>query len=149
VKSAKETSAGGVVYRRLEAEEAAPATGDLEIVLASRRTRAGRLAWGLPKGIIDPGEEAEQAALREVREETGLTAKIEDSLGTLSYFYVWEGTRISKLVHFFLMRATGGNTDDHDDEMEEVRWFPANTAIRRASYPSERNMIQKAVDQLT
>jgi 8-oxo-dGTP pyrophosphatase MutT (NUDIX family) len=127
VKTARETSAGGVVYRRLEAE-GAPKQGDLEIVLASRRTRAGKLAWGLPKGIIDPGEEAEQTALREVREETGLTAKIEDSLGSLSYFYVWEGTRISKLVHFFLMRATGGDTDDHDDEMEEVRWFPARSA---------------------
>jgi 8-oxo-dGTP pyrophosphatase MutT (NUDIX family) len=147
VKTAKETSAGGVVYRRLEAE-GAPQPGELEIVLASRRTRAGKLAWGLPKGIIDPGEEAEQTALREVQEETGLIAKIEDSLGSLSYFYVWEGTRISKLVHFFLMRATGGNTDDHDDEMEEVRWFPARSAARRASYPSERSMIEKALEQL-
>jgi 8-oxo-dGTP pyrophosphatase MutT (NUDIX family) len=88
-----------VVYRR----------GDegVEIVLAARRTRRGDLAWGLAKGGIEDDESAEQAAVREVREETGIEAAIEASLGETRYFYVWEDVRIRKTVHFFLMRATG------------------------------------------
>ena len=89
-------SAGGVVYRR---------TDDvIEIVLAARRTRRGDLAWGLAKGGIEADESAEQAAVREVREETGIEAEIEASLGETRYFYVWENVRIRKTVHFFLMR---------------------------------------------
>lgn len=147
MKTAREVSAGGVVYRRSGAEQAD--AGGVDIVLASRRTRAGKLVWGLPKGIVDSGEAHEQAAVREVREETGLIAKIEVSLGTLSYFYVWDGTRISKLVHFFLMRATGGDTKDHDHEMEEVEWFPAARAAGQAGYPGERKLIQQALERLS
>ncbi|MGZ4151572.1 MAG: NUDIX domain-containing protein, partial [Actinomycetota bacterium] len=80
----------------------------VEIALASRRTRRGQLAWGLPKGGIEENEDNRQAAVREVREETGLEAEIEDDLGEIRYFYVWEGVRVRKAVHFFLMRATGG-----------------------------------------
>ncbi|HEY6652093.1 MAG TPA: NUDIX domain-containing protein, partial [Actinomycetota bacterium] len=89
----REVSAGGVVYRR-EGE-------DIEIVLASRRTRRGDLAWGLAKGGIEPGESREDAAVREVREETGLDATIEADLGDTKYIYVWEDVRIRKRVHFF------------------------------------------------
>ncbi len=136
----KEVSAGGVVYRR-EGEE-------IEVVLASRRTRKGELAWGLAKGGIEAGETHEQAALREVREETGYTAEIEGSLGETKYFYVWEDTRIRKTVHFFLMRCTGGDPDDRDDEMEEVRWFPLERALKRAAYRGEREVLGRAAEQL-
>lgn len=136
----REVSAGGVVFRRLN-------TGT-EIALASRRTRAGDLVWGLPKGRIDNGETKQQAALREVREEAGLMAEIEAPLGRISYDYVWERTRVSKVVHFFLMRATGGNIDDHDDEMEEVRWFALGDAMDSAAYDSERDVIQRAAEKL-
>jgi len=136
----KEVSAGGVVYRR-DGEE-------IEIVLASRRTRRGDLAWGLAKGGIEPGETKEETAIREVREETGLTAEIEDSLGDTKYFYVWEDARIRKTVHFFLMRHTGGDTSDRDDEMEEVRWFPLERALKRAAYRGERDVLKRAADRL-
>ncbi|HEX6581525.1 MAG TPA: NUDIX hydrolase, partial [Actinomycetota bacterium] len=122
----REISAGGVVYRR--------GGDEIEIVLASRRTRRGELAWGLAKGGIEDNESPEEAAVREVREETGLFAEIEDSLGETRYFYVWEDVRIRKTVHFFLMRHTGGNIDDRDDEMEEIRWFPLERALKRAAY---------------
>ena len=136
----KEVSAGGVVYRR---------EGDLiEVVLASRRTRRGRLAWGLAKGGIEDGEDHEQAAVREVREETGYDAEIEASLGETKYFYVWEDTRIRKTVHFFLMRCTGGDPDERDDEMEEIRWFPLDRALKRAAYRGERDVLQRAADLL-
>jgi 8-oxo-dGTP pyrophosphatase MutT (NUDIX family) len=137
----REISAGGVVYRR----------GDdgIEIVLASRRTRRGELAWGLAKGGIEPGESHEDAAIREVREETGYTAEIEASLGETRYFYVWEDTRIRKTVHFFLMRCTGGDPDARDDEMEEIRWFPLERALKRAAYRGERDVLGRAADMLS
>jgi 8-oxo-dGTP pyrophosphatase MutT (NUDIX family) len=135
-----EVSAGGVVYR----------TGDdgYEICLAARRTRRGELAWGLPKGAVEPDETPEQAALREVLEESGLVAEIEHDLGTIRYFYVWDGVRVRKQVRFFLMRATGGDVANHDEEMEEVRWFPARRAVKRAAYRGERDVLERAVELL-
>ena len=137
----KEVSAGGVVYRRDD-------DGALEILLASRRTRRGDLAWGLAKGGIEAGESNEDAAIREVREETGIVAEIEGSLGETKYIYVWEDVRIRKTVHFFLMRATGGDPDDRDDEMEEIRWFPMERALKRAAYRGEREMLGRAAELL-
>jgi 8-oxo-dGTP pyrophosphatase MutT (NUDIX family) len=140
VPTKREISAGGVVYRR----------GDdgIEIVLASRRTRRGQLAWGLAKGGIEDEESMEDAAVREVREETGLLAEIEASLGETRYFYVWENVRIRKTVHFFLMRHTGGDIDDRDDEMEEIRWFPLERALKRAVYRGERDVLVRAAELL-
>ena len=140
IPTTKEVSAGGVVYRRTDE--------GLEVVLASRRTRRGQLAWGLAKGGIEMGETREQAATREVREETGLTADIEADLGDTKYMYVWDDIRIRKTVHFFLMRHTGGDVEDRDDEMEEIRWFPMERAIKRAAYRGERDMLVKAAELL-
>jgi 8-oxo-dGTP pyrophosphatase MutT (NUDIX family) len=140
IPTTKEVSAGGVVYRRVD--------DGIEVVLASRRTRRGQLAWGLAKGGIEIGETREQAAVREVREETGLTADIEADLGDTKYMYVWDDIRIRKTVHFFLMRHTGGDVEDRDDEMEEIRWFPMERAIKRAAYRGERDMLVRAAELL-
>jgi 8-oxo-dGTP pyrophosphatase MutT (NUDIX family) len=137
----REVSAGGVVYRRTD--------DGIEVVLASRRTRRGDLAWGLAKGGIEDGETREEAAIREVREETGLTAAIEADLGDTKYMYVWDDVRIRKTVHFFLMRFTGGDVDDRDDEMEEIRWFPLERALKRAAYRGERDVLRRAADLLS
>lgn len=135
-----EVSAGGVVYRRQG--------DDVEVILAARRTRRGDLAWGLAKGGIEAEESPEQAAVREVREETGIEAEIEASLGETRYFYVWEDVRIRKTVHFFLMRATGGDPNDRDDEMEDVKWFPLERALKRAAYRGEREVLGRAAEHL-
>jgi len=138
VKTRSEHSAGGVVVRR---------RGDsVDVALASRRTRRGDLAWGLPKGLVEEGEAPEQAAVREVLEETGLLAKILEPLGDISYWYVWDNERIRKKVTFFLMEATGGDLSAHDHEMEDVRWFPLEEARRKASYPSERDVVRRAAE---
>jgi 8-oxo-dGTP pyrophosphatase MutT (NUDIX family) len=139
VKTRSEVSAGGVVFRR---------SPHLEVALASRRTRRGDLAWGLPKGLVESGEEAAETAVREVREETGLEARIERSLGDITYWYVWEGQRVRKRVTFFLMEATGGDPSLHDFEMEEVRWFPLSDADRAATYRSEQDIIRRAAEAL-
>ena len=120
----------------------------MDIVLAARRTRRGELAWGLAKGGIEVDETAEQAAVREVREETGIKAEIERSLGETRYFYVWEDVRIRKTVHFFLMRAVGGDLTDRDDEMEDVKWFPLERALKRAAYRGERDVLGRAAEHL-
>lgn len=135
-----EVSAGGVVYRR--------GPEGIDLVLAARRTRRGDLAWGLAKGGIEADESPEQAAVREVREETGIEAEIEASLGETRYFYVWEGVRIRKTVHFFLMRSTGGDPNDRDDEMEDVQWFPLERALKRAAYRGEREVLGRAAELL-
>ncbi len=140
IPTTREVSAGGVVYRKTD--------DGIEVVLASRRTRRGQLAWGLAKGGIEEGETKEVAAIREVREETGMTAEIEADLGDTKYMYVWDDIRIRKTVHFFLMRHTGGNAEDRDDEMEEIRWFPMERAIKRAAYRGERDMLVKASELL-
>ena len=140
MKTRFEASAGGVVYRT--------GTQGPELVLAARRTRRGELAWGLPKGLIEPDESPESTAIREVREEAGIAAEIEEDMGEISYFYVWEGVRVKKSVRFYLMRATGGDVSEHDHEMEEVAWFPAAEAPRIASFRSERALIERVAEQL-
>jgi 8-oxo-dGTP pyrophosphatase MutT (NUDIX family) len=147
-----ERSAGGVVVRRVD-ESTGNATGTdpnaYEVILASRRRRDGTLAWGLAKGLVERGEDPAATAVREVREETGIEARIIDPLGDVSYFYVWEGVRVRKTVTFFLMRAVGGDPTKHDHEMEDVRWFPADDAVQRADYTSERRMIERALAALS
>jgi len=143
VKTRFEHSAGGVVFRRSEG-----GSDRFEIALASRRTRRGELVWGLPKGAVEEGERPEDAALREVREETGLEAEVRQSIGDISYWFVWEGARVKKKVSFFLMEAVGGDIARHDHEMEEVRWFPMAEAPQAAGYDSEQDVIRRAASIL-
>jgi 8-oxo-dGTP pyrophosphatase MutT (NUDIX family) len=138
VKTERQTSSGGVLLR--DGPE-----GD-EVLLASRRTRRGDLVWGLPKGLVEPGESPEDAALREVREETGYTGEVRAPLGEVSYWFVWEGTRIRKTVHFFLMDDTGREPGARDREMEEVRWFPLGEAADAAGFASEKDVIRRAAE---
>src|SRR5205085_12675419 len=112
--------------------------------LRAGRHRRGDRRGGPAKGLIEPGVVPRDTGVRGVREEAGLEAEIEEDLGEISYFYVWEGVRVRKAVRFFLMRATGGDVSEHDHEMEEVRWFGLPGAISSASFKSERDVLEKA-----
>jgi 8-oxo-dGTP pyrophosphatase MutT (NUDIX family) len=136
VKTERQTSAGGVLVRQ--------GPHGPEVLLASRRTRRGELVWGLPKGLVEPDESPEQTALREVREETGYKGSVRESIGDVSYWFVWEGTRIRKTVHFFLMDDTGAEPGPRDAEMEDVAWFPLEEAADVAGFDSEKDIIRKA-----
>ncbi len=119
---------------------------DRDELLLVQRADSG--VWLYPTGWADVGYSASEVAVKEVREETGIEAEIEDPLGDTRYFYVWDDVRVRKVVHFFLMRAVGGNIEDHDDEMEDVRWFPLERALKRAAYRGEREVLARAAERL-
>lgn len=116
------------------------------VVLISRRSAAGALQWTLPKGGLEPGESRETAAVREVREETGLAAEITDQLGTIDYWFVWrpDKVRYHKWVHYYLMRHLGGEPHPRDDEAEDVVWLPIEQAVERLTHANERALVHKA-----
>ncbi len=104
------------------------------------------MTWVLPKGTPDADETTEQTALREVAEETGLEVRIVAPVGAIDYFFTQSGTRIHKTVHFFLMEPTGGRLEDHDHEFDEVRWVPLEEARALLSFPTERQIVEQALE---
>jgi 8-oxo-dGTP pyrophosphatase MutT (NUDIX family) len=131
-------SAGGVVYRKEE--------GRLMIVLCGRtRPRT----WNLPKGTPDPGENVEQTALREVKEETGLDVEIERPLGDIEYYFSRGIQRFHKRVHFYLMGERGGSFDEHDPEFDVVKWFPAVQAVHTLTFETEAVVVRRAIEALS
>jgi 8-oxo-dGTP pyrophosphatase MutT (NUDIX family) len=134
----RELSYGGVVVRRT-------AGGEAEVVAIVPR---GKRALALPKGGAETDEQPEHTAEREVREETGITARVRGELGDVTYWYRRSGRRVHKTVRFFLFDYVGGSTDDHDHEVDEARWIPLEEARTALTYPGERDMIARAAEQL-
>ena len=98
---------------------------------------------------MEKGEPVATAAAREVREETGLDGEVEGQLDKIDYWFIWKeddgrSVRHHKLVHFFLMRHTGGDTSLHDHEVDEARWFPISEAIKKVAFANERKVVEKA-----
>ena len=133
LRNARATSAGGVVHRSEK--------GRTAILLVHRRNP---FLWALPKGTPDSGESIEETARRETREETGIQVEIEVPLGSISYFFVRQRVRFHKAVHFFLMRPVGGSIEEHDHEFDEVRWFQLEEALEIMTYPTEREVVDRA-----
>jgi len=129
-----ETSAGGLV---VDADRR-------HAGLIGRRDRQGKLPWSLPKGHIEDGETTEQTAVREVREETGISARVLETLGTIDYWFVADRRRIHKTVHHFLLEAVGGELSDEDVEVTEVEWVPIAELETRLAYTDERALVRKA-----
>jgi len=137
-----EVSAGGVIYRRT----------DDGIAFGLISTKGGT-RWQLPKGKQEKGETLEVTAAREVAEETGLFGTVQAALDTIDiWFSVTEGgcsVRRQKVVHFYLLEYLRGSTSDHDDEVDDACWVPADEALTRLTFPSERRVAQRALEILT
>jgi 8-oxo-dGTP diphosphatase len=136
-----QVSAGGVAYRRTEDR--------IEVVLISVGEQ-GR--WQLPKGMIGQAEPVETAAMREVREETGLETEMVAPIDKVEYWFYsksrGKGIRFHKVVHFYLLKCLSGDVSDHDDEVNEARWFEIQEAIQTLSFPNEQAIVQKASEMI-
>jgi len=135
----REFSAGGVVVRD---------GSDVVVIVPTRRAADGSRVLALPKGHVDPGETPVQAAEREVREETGITAEPVTELGQTRYWYRRDGRTIGKTVSFFLFEHSGGDIADHDEEVEEVRWISLQEASSSLTHAAEREMVDLAIAYL-
>ncbi|HEX7318099.1 MAG TPA: NUDIX domain-containing protein [Pyrinomonadaceae bacterium] len=137
----EQVSAGGVVYRGRG--------GRTEIALISVGEPA---RWQLPKGLVGRGESPEEAARREVSEETGLTCETVAELERVEYWYFSKGgarrVRFHKFVHFYLMRYVSGDVSGHDDEVNEARWFAIEEAEGMLAFKGERKTLAEARERL-
>ena len=134
----REFSAGGVVVRRFRGRP----------FIVAVRVKGGAVL-ALPKGHIEPGESAAQAAEREVREETGISGDFAEKLGDVRYWYAREGQRVLKVVSFFLFRYRSGTVRDYQaEEVDSAEWVPLEDAPRLLSYKGEREMAAAALSIL-
>lgn len=136
----EETSAGGLVIDR--------GAGEPQAVLIARHDRRGRLVWSLPKGHLEEGETPEDAALREVQEETGIVGRVLAPLGVIDFWFIAENRRIHKTVHHFLIEARGGELSDEDAEVEQVAWVRLDDLRARLAYADERRLLDRLPDLL-
>jgi 8-oxo-dGTP pyrophosphatase MutT (NUDIX family) len=168
----REISAGGVVLRQMsgvwhvaliEPQKSEPKKNDPlkndsqkeDKKLSKPPRKRTRAILALPKGLVDPGEKPQAAAVREVREETGITAEPVTKLADNKYVYVrtWgDGERVFKIVSFYLMRYVSGEIDDLTSDMrievKQARWVPLSEAAKQLAYSNERKVLRQAQDYL-
>lgn len=116
--------------------------------LIGRLDRRGRLLWSLPKGHLEGGESPEQAAIREVQEETGIRGRVVTKLGVIDFWFVADSHRVHKTVHHFLLEAVSGELSNADVEVDDVAWVPLGDLPGRLAYDTERKLLAAITDQL-
>lgn len=129
-------SAGGIVFKKEH--------GKVFVLIAKHSQHHG---WVFPKGLIGDhvkGEDKEGTAVREVKEETGIKAKIIKPLTPVTYWFVFEKEKVRKTVYYFLMEYVSGDINKHDHEMEAVEWLPKEKVEERLTYPSDKKVWQEA-----
>jgi len=136
-KRVDEVSAGGLVINFSGSE------GLLIGRIDQKDVSRERLLWSLPKGHIEIGESPEEAALREVMEETGIKSRIAQPLGVIDFWFMAGGQRIHKTVHHYLFHEVGGLLAPQVSEVDEVGWFPLGEIVERLAYPDEKKLIAR------
>lgn len=138
----EQVSAGGAAFRF--------ANGIYELAIIAVGTNR---RWQLPKGLIDVGETPETAALREVREETGIETELLTPVEKIEYWYFgdYRGGRVRfhKSVHFYLLAYRGGAVENHDAEVAEARWVRAEDAIAMLAFKGEKTVVEKALKMIS
>jgi 8-oxo-dGTP pyrophosphatase MutT (NUDIX family) len=140
IRTQTEVSAGGLVIS---------ADDPSLVALISHRNRGGGEDWVIPKGHQEKGEELQETALREVKEETGIEAEIINKIGEITYSFRLGPVRIKKTVHHFLMKQVGGNLtheDDPEGEVLKVAWFPVSKLDEVLAHDNERKVAMRALD---
>ena len=127
----REFSAGGIVFN------------DKGRVLVTQHSQNKN--WSFPKGLIDPGQTPEQAAVREVKEEGGVVAEIMGKVGYNKYVYTLNGEKIFKVVTYFLMKYLSGSPEDHDWEVSDIGWFTPDDALKQLSFSQDKELLKKAL----
>jgi 8-oxo-dGTP pyrophosphatase MutT (NUDIX family) len=140
LRTVSEVSAGGLVVDRAGPKPQGALIGRLD--------RRGRLLWSLPKGHLEAGETPEEAAVREVQEETGIRGRVLAKLGVIDFWFVADSHRVHKTVHHYLLEAESGELSDADVEVDEVAWVPLDDLTRRLAYDTERKLLASLPDQL-
>ena len=128
----REFSAGGIVFN------------DKGQVLVTQHSQNKH--WSFPKGLIDPGQTSEQAAVREVKEEGGVVAEIIDKIGYNKYVYTLSGEKIFKVVTYFLMKYISGDPKNHDWEVEEAGWYEIEDALKQLTFSQDKELLKKALE---
>ncbi|KKQ34508.1 MAG: MutT/nudix family protein [Microgenomates group bacterium GW2011_GWA2_37_6] len=141
-----EFSAGGIVFRQAQDFGSKPQFSEkrIEILVCQHSQHHG---WVFPKGLIGDhveNEQKEETAVREVKEETGIDAKIKKELTPVSYWYVLDEEKVKKTVYYFIMKYVGGDITNHDHEMEEVEWIEYNDVLDKLTYPSDKKVWKEA-----
>lgn len=139
-RTVQETSAGGLIVDLSGVEPRA--------ALIGRQDRAGRLLWSMPKGHVEAGESYAQAAIREVREETGIDGHVIAELGTIDFWFTADDRVVHKTVHHFVLLADGGELHDLDPEVSETAWVPLSELPDRLAYPDERTLMDRVPELL-
>jgi len=154
----REISAGGVVVKRLAEDWAIAAIEPQKEASGSRTVKPSsqKVLLALPKGLVDPGENPAETAIREVREETGVTGSVVAKLGDIKYTYVrsWgDRQRVFKIVSFYLLRYESGHIDEVSTamriEVKRALWLPLHEAEGTLAYRGERDMARRALEYLT
>lgn len=127
----REFSAGGIVFN------------DKGEVLVTQHSQNKH--WGFPKGLIDPGQTTEEAALREVKEEGGIVAEITGKVGYSKYVYTFNDEKIFKVVTYFLMKYVSGDTADHDFEVSDLGWYQPEDALKQLSFSQDKELLKKSL----
>ena len=132
-----EFSAGGVVFKKEKKK--------ILILVAQHSYHHG---WVFPKGLIGDkieGESKESTAIREVEEETGIKAQIVEAIDPVTYWFKFNAEKILKTVYYYVMEYVGGDTNEHDFEMEDVKWIESEKVLEKLTYKSDKEVFKKAL----